>query len=74
MFYKSTMDRLNIKLCACYDLSKYHFETRYNADNNLYMTAIENQINYLQKIMDDSGSNFRDKLHRLNIKEILRTK
>jgi hypothetical protein len=74
MFYKSTMDRLDVKLCASYDLSKYHFNVRYNIDGNLYMTAIENQITYLQKIMDDSGSNFRDKLHRLNIKEILKAK
>ena len=66
-FYKSTMERLNEKLFASYNMSKYHFKARYNIDENLYMTAIENQISYLQKIIDDSNGNFRNKLHRLNI-------
>jgi hypothetical protein len=69
MFYESTMDRLNEKFHAFYDLAKYHFNVRYNIDENLYMTSIENQINYLKNIIDDTNSNFRDKLHRLDIQE-----
>jgi len=69
MFYQSTKDRLNGKLCAFYDLTKYHFKVRYNIDENLYITSIENQINYLQKIIDDTNGNFRNKLHRLDIKD-----
>ena len=64
MFYKSTMDRLNLKLCAFYELNRYHFKGRYNINENLYMTAIENQMNYLNKIIHDSDGNFRNKLNR----------
>ena len=67
-FYQATKDRLNGKLCAFYDLTKYHFKVRYNIDENLYITSIENQINYLQKIINDTDGNFRNKLHRLDIK------
>jgi len=68
-FYKSTMDRLNGKLCAVYDIAKHHFETRYGISENIYMTSIENQMNYLQKIVDDTSGNFRNKLRRLDIQE-----
>ena len=70
LFYKSTMKRLNEKFNAVYDLAKYHFKVRYDIDENIYMTAIENQIDYLKKIIDDTNGNFRNKLHRLNIQEI----
>jgi hypothetical protein len=70
IFYESIIDRLNKEFFAFYDLTKHHFMVRYNIDENLYMTAIENQINYLKKIIDDDNSNFRNKLNRMNIKDI----
>jgi len=68
-FYKTTLDRLSGRFYAFYDLAKYHFDVRYNIDENLYMTAINNQMTYLKKIIDDTDGNFRNKLHRLNIQE-----
>ena len=65
--YQSTKDRLDGKLCAFYELTKYHFQIRYNIDENLYIIAIENQINYLQNIILESDDvNYKNKLRRLN--------
>ena len=69
MFYQTTKERLNGKLCSFYDLAKYHFKVRYDIDENLYMVAIDNQMDYLYKIIHDTNGNFRNKLHRKNLKE-----
>ena len=69
LFYQSTKERLNGKLCSFYDLAKYHFKIRFDIDENLYIVAIEKQMNYLQKILDDTSGNFRNKLHRIDIKD-----
>jgi len=69
-FYESTMDRLNDTLLKSYDFACYHFKKRYGVNENLYITAMENQMNYLKLIIDDESTNFRKKLKRLNIEEI----
>ncbi|HNX22892.1 MAG TPA: hypothetical protein PKG60_02510 [Spirochaetota bacterium] len=69
-FYESTMDRLDNTLQKSYDFARYHFEARLGIDENLYMTAIEKQMNYLKTIINDESTNFRNKLKRLNVEEI----
>ena len=69
-FYESTMDRLNITLCKSYTFAGDHFKTRFGINENLYMTAIEKQMDYLKTIIDDESTNFRNKLKRLNVEGI----
>jgi len=69
-FYESTMERLDHALLKSYDFARYHFKERYSINENLYMTAIEKQMDYLKSIINDESSNFRNKLKRLNVVEI----
>lgn len=69
-FYDSTMVRLNKNLMRCYEFAEYHFRSRFRVKENLYIVAIEKQMNYLKKIMDDNTSNFRSKLKRIDLEKI----
>ncbi len=69
-FYESTLQRLDYSLKMNYKYARIHFRERYSIDENLYLTAINNQMTYLRKIIEDQSSNFRKKLHRLNIDDI----
>jgi len=70
-FYDFTMQRLEYNLKTSYKFARIHFRERYGIDENLYITAIKNQMEYLQTIIDDDGStNFRKKLNRLDIENI----
>lgn len=69
-FYESTMDRLNVTLDKSYNLAGDHFKARFGISDNLYMTAIEKQMDYLKTIIDDESTNFRNKLKRLNVEGI----
>jgi len=69
-FYESTVDRLDNTLLKSYDFAKHHFKLRFGINENLYMTAIENQMYYLKSIINDESTNFRNKLKRLNVVEI----
>ncbi len=69
-FYENTMKRLDETLLGTYHLARQHFRVRHGADENLYITAINNQIDYLKKIIEDETSNFRTKLKRLNFDEV----
>jgi len=69
-FYESTMDRLDITLLKSYDFARHHFKARLGIDENLYMIAIEKQMDYLKAIINDESTNFRNKLKRLNVEEI----
>jgi len=69
-FYESTLNRLDNVLLKSYDFARFHFKKRFDIDENLYMTAIEKQMNYLKTIIADNSSNFRNKLKRLDIEGI----
>lgn len=70
-FYKVTIERLDNELGGVYKFAQYHFKERYNIDKNVYMEAIEKHMNYLTKIIEDNTTNFRKKLKRGNIVEIV---
>ncbi len=69
-FYESTMERLDITLLKSHEYARHHFKKRLGIDENLYMTAIDKQMEYLKKIINDESTNFRNKLKRLNVEEI----
>ena len=69
-FYESTLDLLDFTLFKSYDYARYHFKMRLGVDENLYMTAIGKQMDYLKAIINDESSNFRNKLKRLDVEGI----
>lgn len=69
-FYETTLNRLNKVLMKSYEYARFHFKTRFDIDENLYMTAIEKQMDYLKMVIADGNTNFRNKLKRLDIEEI----
>lgn len=63
-FYEKIKKRLIKQFDDVYMYSVYHFKKRINIQKNLYITEINNNIEYLKKIIDDASSNFRKKLKR----------
>lgn len=68
-FYEATLERMDRTLIKSYNYARYHFFERYGIDENLYITAIGKQMEYLKSIVNDNYSNFRNKLKRLDIEE-----
>jgi hypothetical protein len=63
-FYDLAVRRLHVTLLGTHELAKLHFRQRWGEDRNLYTVAMERQIAYLERIIADSTTNFRHKLHR----------
>ena len=63
-FYTVTMNRLDKDLLGVSDYAKAYFNGRYGIDRNLYLEAIARHMDYIQKIINDSTTNFRAKLKR----------
>jgi hypothetical protein len=64
--YKTIKRRLNNSFNKVYSYAENHFNKRFNIDKNLYTDAIEKNIAYIEKIINDSTTNFRHKLKRGN--------
>ena len=47
-----------------------HFRVRRGMDSNLYLDAIERHMHYLQVIIDDPHTNFRNKLRRMDLNKL----
>ncbi len=62
--YKSIKRRLNNGLNRVHSYAESHFYKRFSINNNLYLEAIEKNIAYIEKIIADSSTNFRQKLKR----------
>ena len=69
-FYKTITKRLSVSFRSIYDYARYHFKHRIGIDKNLYIEAINRNIAYIEKIVEDSSTNFRHKLKRGDQKEI----
>ncbi|MEJ5284509.1 MAG: HD domain-containing protein [Brevinematales bacterium] len=69
-FYKITKERLDTTLLKIYEYATEHFKQRYNIPYNLYMLAIERNIDYINEILKDNTTNFRKKLRRLDIENL----
>jgi hypothetical protein len=62
--YRTVKRRLNNVLNGVYSCAEGHFYKRFNINKNLYIDAIEKNITYIEKIINDSTTNFRHKLKR----------
>lgn len=63
-FYLLVMKRFTKSLMKTYRYASFHFRERYGVKRNLYMTAVNRNIVYLDKIIGDDTTNFRHKLKR----------
>ena len=63
-FYEMTRKRMNESLGNMGRYARIHFLKRHRIDENLYETAIERNMDYLHKILEDATTNFRYKLKR----------
>ncbi|MFC1856718.1 hypothetical protein ACFL9U_01685 [Thermodesulfobacteriota bacterium] len=66
-FYDFITNRLDTTLDGTDRFVRLHFESRWNVPENLYNNAIENQRNYLQKILAVQNSDPRSHLKREGI-------
>jgi hypothetical protein len=69
-FYEMTRDRLDMVLFGSYGFALDHFQKRYDVAENLYLSAIDRQMDYLNSIIDDHSSNFRKKLKRIDLESV----
>jgi hypothetical protein len=69
-FYTKVEERLNRDLNEMFKYAEAHFSKRFNIKSNLYMLAIERQMDYLNTIIEDSTSNFRQKLNRADLETV----
>jgi hypothetical protein len=65
-FYELIKEKFGTSFMNTYQFAQQHFLKRFGIDKNLYTLAIEQHIEYTKRIIEDSSSNFRDKLHRAN--------
>jgi len=63
-FINIILKRFNKTYDKIYLYSKHHFNTRFGINQDLYMEAINRNIEYINKIIDDDSTNFRNKLKR----------
>lgn len=66
-FYEMTIGLLDGTLGGVRAKARRHFSERWGADSDLYAEAMDRQIAYLQGILDDTTTNFRKKLKRLDL-------
>jgi hypothetical protein len=65
-FYESTKARLDGSLGRVSRKSREHFRERLGVDRDLYREAVERQMAYLDSIIADGKTNFRNKLKRID--------
>jgi hypothetical protein len=68
-FYKEIKNRLDKIYNSVYVYAVFHFKERYKIEENLFITAIDNNINYIKEILKENTENYRKKLRRGNIVE-----
>lgn len=69
-FYDQTRKRLDEGLGGLSRYAREHFFRRFRTDRDVYMESIEHQMEYLKGILADSSTNFRKKLHRLDLESV----
>jgi hypothetical protein len=66
-FYHLTMQRLEQDFNGVHHYVTRHFQERFGLAKDLYQEAIDHNLTYVRKIMDDHHSNFRTKLKRVSL-------
>lgn len=64
IFYEEIRNRMILSYKSIHEYALIHFDKRYGVKENLYLTAIQKNIDYIKKIVSDNSSNFRAKLKR----------
>jgi hypothetical protein len=65
-FYELIKEKFNKSFMNTHQFAHAHFNSRFGIDRNLYIEAIDHHLEYTKKVIADSSTNFRDKLHRAN--------
>ena len=68
-FYEEIKKKLIKFYDSVYTYALYHFKERYKINENLFIKAIDNNINYVKEIIKEDSKNYRKKLRRGNIVE-----
>lgn len=63
-FYEVNKKRLELDLDNVKRYMQFHFKSRWNMDTDLYKSAIENNLKFLQHIMKHHEKDYRNKLKR----------
>jgi hypothetical protein len=70
-FFEMTEKRLMNEFDSVDRFMRPHFRARWNMDKDLYNLAVQNNIDYLQSIIEDHDDDYRDLLRRGGIVEKL---
>jgi hypothetical protein len=73
-FYAMARKRFATQLGGVNKYMRHHLNARWNLDRDLYMEAIQNNINYLIFIMEKHEKDYRDHLRRGSLVEKLKQK
>ena len=73
-FYDMTKKRLATELGGINESMHYHFKVCWNVDRDLYMEAIEKNIEYLTFLLDQHEEDYREHLSRGGVVRRLREK
>jgi hypothetical protein len=71
-FYAKARKRLSGELDGVNKFMRSHFKARWNIDRDLYMEALENNMNYLKFIMENHEKDYRNYLRRGSLVEKLK--
>ena len=71
-FYAKARKRLAGELDGVNEFMRSHFKARWNVDRDLYMEAVENNMNYLKFIMENHEKDYRNYLRRGSLVEKLK--
>jgi len=64
-FYAMARKRFATELDSLNEYARYHFKARWNLDRNLYMEAIEKNMDYLRFLLENHEKDYRDNLKRM---------
>jgi hypothetical protein len=73
-FYDMTKKRLAAELGGINEYMHYHFKVCWNVDRDLYMEAIEKNIEYLKFLLENHEKDYREHLSRSGVVVKLREK
>jgi len=69
-FYKMTRKRFSEELGDVYQYARHHFRRRWNVDEDLYMTSIEKNLNYLDYLVTHRRDEYQKYLRRTLFKRM----
>jgi len=71
VFYEMAIERFERELGGAYRYMRDHFRVRWGIDEDLYMTSMENKINYLKYVLKNQKHDYREHLRRGTLMEKL---